>query len=91
MESNERLFYYQGSTEITDSRDATRAAFKVDLINRGEVWMDMIVSRNKTSHTYNEGTAIEIAENIVNDYIFLFNTFGEKMTELKDRVTDKIF
>jgi len=44
----------QGDQSIKGSKDATRAAFKVGLINDGEQWMTMILSRNASSHTYNE-------------------------------------
>lgn len=84
-------FYYQGNTEIRGSRDATRESFKFDLINNGEVWMDMITSRNKTSHTYDEETAIEITENIINDYTSLFNDFGDKMTKLREGEQKEFF
>ena len=44
---------YQGGAElITGSRDATREAFNRGLLENGEAWMEMIKSRNKTSHTY---------------------------------------
>jgi len=76
-------FYYQGNIEIRGSRDATREAFKYNLISSGEVWMDMITSRNKTTHTYDEETANEIVQRILNDYIFLLNDFEKKMTEIK--------
>ncbi|MDY7394075.1 nucleotidyltransferase substrate binding protein [Aureibaculum sp. 2210JD6-5] len=77
-------FFYQGNAEIRGSRDATREAFKFELITNGEIWMDMIVSRNKTSHTYDEETAKEIVENILNDYATLLNDFNKKMIKLKD-------
>jgi nucleotidyltransferase substrate binding protein (TIGR01987 family) len=48
---------YQGITGIIGSRDATREAFKGGLIENGEIWMDMIKSRNLSTHTYNEDTA----------------------------------
>lgn len=76
-------FYYQGNSSIAGSRDAVREAFQANLINQGEVWMDMIVSRNKTSHTYDETTANEIVENILNKYISLFNNFSKKMIDLR--------
>src|SRR5690554_1536218 len=47
---------YQGNTSITGSRDAVREAFGTGLITDGKTWMNMIASRNKTSHTYNEAT-----------------------------------
>lgn len=84
-------FFYQGNTEIRGSRDATREAFKFNLVEKGETWMDMILSRNKTSHTYDEETAKEIAENIVNEYVTLLNDFGEKMGKIRDDEQDNSF
>ncbi len=42
----------QGNQNIKGSKDATREAFKVELISDGEQWMAMIQSRNISSHTY---------------------------------------
>jgi len=78
-------FYYQGNVEIRGSRDATREAFSFNIIIKGEVWMDMIVSRNKTSHTYDEKTAKEIVDNILNNYASLFNNFSDKMIEIREK------
>jgi nucleotidyltransferase substrate binding protein (TIGR01987 family) len=44
-------FAYQGTTSIMGSRDAAREAFDKGLIADGEAWMEMIKSRNQTSHT----------------------------------------
>jgi nucleotidyltransferase substrate binding protein (TIGR01987 family) len=54
------FFQYQGQNEIYGSRDATRKAFQYGLIEDGDNWMDMIKSRNQTSHTYNRETAEQI-------------------------------
>lgn len=70
---------YQGNTSIIGSRDATREAFHNGLITDGEGWMEMIRSRNKTSHTYNEETAEEIAQKISTLYIHLFTAFEKTM------------
>ncbi len=69
----------QGTQNITGSKDAVRAAFKVGLIDDGETWMEMIQDRNRTSHTYNESTAKAIATNITSRYFDLF-------IELRDRI-----
>lgn len=45
--------------------------------------MDMIGSRNKTSHTYNEETADEIYLKIINDYHPAFIEFKNKMEKKK--------
>ncbi len=64
---------YQGvSSTIFDSRDATREAFAAVLIKEGEKWMEMIKSRNLTSHTYNEDTANDIFVKIVSDFLPCF-------------------
>lgn len=76
-------FEYQGNTSITGSRDATREAFNKGLIDDGEGWMEMIKSRNQSSHTYNEDTAKEIVQNISEWYYGLFVAFKEKMTSLQ--------
>ena len=39
-----------GQTNVIASRDSTRAAFKAGLIFAGEIWMDMIESRNLSVH-----------------------------------------
>ncbi len=72
---------YQGNTTIGGSRDATREAFQLQLISNGHIWMDMIGSRNKTSHTYNEDTANEIYTKILNQYYQAFIEFQKKMEE----------
>ncbi len=70
---------YQGNSEIAGSRDAIRFAFASKLIENGDMWMDMIKSRIKTSHTYNEETANEIFLKIINEYHAAFLKFQEVM------------
>ncbi|ABQ25339.1 nucleotidyltransferase substrate binding protein [Geotalea uraniireducens] len=77
-------FEYQGNTSITGSRDATREAFRRNLIADGEGWMEMIQSRNMTSHTYNQDVADEIAEKVTAIYYDLSKAFEKKMQDLKN-------
>ena len=67
--------YYQGNSQVGGSRDAIREAFQLNLISNGDIWMEMLGSRNKTSHTYNEAIANEIYNKILNDYYFAFVDF----------------
>ena len=82
---------YQGNTTVGGSRDATREAFHLQLMSDGAVWMDMIGSRNKTSHTYNEATADEIYLKILNDYFPAFLEFKKinKIEEISARICFK--
>ncbi len=74
---------YNGQTDIFGSRDTFRKAFQLNLIDDGENWMSMLKSRNQTSHTYNEETADEISETIVNVYYFLFKQLESKLDSLR--------
>lgn len=73
---------YQGKIDIKGPRDAIREAFSMELITDGKEWMNMLTNRNLTSHTYNSETAEEIHDEITDSYIFLFNAFEEKMSQL---------
>ncbi|MDF1655256.1 MAG: nucleotidyltransferase substrate binding protein [Coxiellaceae bacterium] len=75
--------HYQGNVVIAGARDASREAFKMCLFEDGDVWMEMIKSRNQTSHTYNKQVASEIADIIVTAYYPAFKLFSEKMESLK--------
>lgn len=58
----------RGSAVIYGSKDASREAFRLSLIENGEVWMQMIESRNRSSHTYDRNIADKIAADIRESY-----------------------
>lgn len=72
----------QGHINIHGSRDATREAFKLELIQDGETWMDMINDRNRTNHTYNQATARQIVTNITQRFFLLFLSLQSTMEQL---------
>lgn len=74
----------EGVQGVVGSKGATREAFKNGLIADGETWMDMIKSRNQTSHTYNEETANEITEAILTRYCPEFTGFQRRFTHLAE-------
>lgn len=78
-------FYYQGNSNITGSRDAVREAFHKGLIEDGEGWIEMIISRNRSPHTYHEDIAKEIVKKVVEHYYYLFLAFKEKMNSLQEK------
>lgn len=73
----------RGATNLFGSKDATRQAFGAGLIENGEIWMDMIQSRNRTTHTYDQTTANEIARTIATDYLAEFGKFQKRFAELE--------
>lgn len=82
---------FQGNPNVGGSRDAFREALQLKLISDGKVWMDMIISRNKTSHTYDEDTADEIFSKVINDYHPVFKAFLDKMETLRSGKQGDIF
>lgn len=72
---------YNGNLDVTSPRRTIKEAFKDGLIIDGEKWLKMLEDRNRTSHTYDEGTAFEIYKNIKQDYITIFDALIAKMKE----------
>lgn len=72
----------QGCKHINGPKDAIQEAFKIGIIEDGEEWMNMIKSRNLTSHTYNEETAQEILTEIKENYFSKFQKLVAKLEKL---------
>ena len=75
----------QGITGLIGSRDATRMAFKNNLIENGEAWMDMIKDRNKTSHTYDLAVAGEVVGNILERFYPAFEALTKRFTAIRNQ------
>ncbi len=73
---------YEGHQNITGSRSATRSAFNINLVKDGQVWMDMIDSRNKTVHTYHKNILEQEYQKVVEAYFSCFSEFYKKMKTL---------
>lgn len=80
-----------GEVKMYGSKDATKEAFAAELILDGDVWMGMIESRNKTSHTYNEETANEIFTKIMDEYHPAFIAFQKVMEEKRSGKQEDLF
>jgi nucleotidyltransferase substrate binding protein (TIGR01987 family) len=77
-----RDFYSsKGEGDFQGSRDAFRLAFERGLIEDGQVFMNMIKSRQLSSHTYNEETADDIYQDIVNHYFCAFQELVERLQQ----------
>ena len=74
----------QGETGIQGSRDAARLAFRRGLIENGGSWMEMIKSRNETSHTYDEATADRIIAAVTDAYYGEFKALEQRLIKEKE-------
>lgn len=79
----------RGAAEIYGSRDASRQAFQLGLVEDGELWMKMIQSRNLTSHVYDESIAEEMIRLISDHYYDAFEKLSMKMQELYQQEVEK--
>ena len=71
---------YQGfSNKIGSPREIIQQAFKHGIIEDGETWIKMMLSRNALSHLYDENTSRKIYEEIKKQYIELLDTLIEKL------------
>ncbi len=75
------LLRSQGDSTLLGSRDTLREAFRLGLIENGEIWMLMIQDRNLTSHTYNRPTADAIAVNIIGSYLPCFQQLRSALSQ----------
>jgi nucleotidyltransferase substrate binding protein (TIGR01987 family) len=82
---------YHGIYNITGSRDTIREAYQNNLIEAGEGWMKMIVSRKLTAHSYNEATADEISTAVFNEYFDLFKNLESRLQTLRSGGQDQLF
>lgn len=62
--------YLESEDEIIakSPKSAIKNAFQIDLIDNGELWINMLQDRNLMSHTYNEDNFNKALNNITNLY-----------------------
>lgn len=72
----------QGIQNINSPKSVLKAAFSEELIFEEDIWLNMLKDRNLTSHIYDEKTAINISEKIINKYVDTFNKLLSKIEEI---------
>ena len=74
---------YLGIVAKTGSkRESIQEAFKQELIENGERWIDIMLARNSLSHLYDEETSREIYHKIKEKYIIEFKKLERKLSEI---------
>ena len=69
-------------SRIKTPREIIKEAFAAGLIENGEIWMDMMISRNELSHLYDEETSREIYDDIKEKYILEINKLVQKLDNI---------
>lgn len=73
---------YEGHQGIVGPRSASRLAFSLGLIDEGQVWMDMIESRNRIVHAYDVHILEKELLNIQNHYASAFQALKKRLEEI---------
>lgn len=74
---------YMGLSEKTGSpREVIQSAFKQGIIENGEIWIEIMLSRNSLSHMYDEKASREIYNKIKEIYISEFEKLEIKFEEI---------
>lgn len=72
----------QGFTDVKTPRNALKKAFEIGLITEGHTWMELLLDRNLTAHTYDEAKATEVEKLIHHKYFpvlkELYDTLKQK-------------
>ena len=71
---------YNGIIEVTGSpREVIKEAFRNNIIQDGENWINMMLARNSLSHLYDEEKSREIYMEIKEKYIKLIEQLNERL------------
>ncbi len=69
----------QGYTDINSPKSVMKTAFADGLIKNEQGWLDILSSRNLTSHVYDDAEAEKIFGNITAVYVKLFKDLIDKL------------
>ena len=69
----------EGYVDINSPKTVMKQAYADNLIEDDEAWLELLYSRNLTSHIYDDNTASDIFNNIKNKYLHLFKELIAKL------------
>ena len=74
---------YLGLENKTGSpREVIQLSYKQNIIEDGELWIEMMLSRNSLSHLYDEGISREIYNDIKERFVKEFEKLENKFNEV---------
>jgi nucleotidyltransferase substrate binding protein (TIGR01987 family) len=74
----------QGFTAVNSPRAAIKKAFETGLIVEGHSWMELLIDRNLTAHTYDEEKATEVEQLIHHKYYPLLKQLLESLNKIRN-------
>ena len=74
---------FKGYDGIVGPRPVIEQSFQMGLIEDGLKWMEMLIDRNLTTHTYDHKTTLKIIRHIRKHYVDLFTKLYERLKNEK--------
>ncbi len=66
-------------SNIGSPREIIQLAYKHNIIEEGEKWIEMMLSRNNLSHMYDKNVSRNIYNKIKNEYVILIEKLQDKI------------
>lgn len=74
-----KMFLQDKGVEARTPRDVFKEAFRLEWLDKEEVFLDMLEDRNKTSHIYDRETSRQIYARIKKDYVSAMNEVVQRI------------
>ena len=74
---------YQGQV-LNSPREVIKQAAQNQLINNADIWLEALISRNETTHIYDESIADKVSEAIKKEYLEILNEFHKNFLSLEE-------
>lgn len=75
------ILYERGHLNAKGPKPVIKQAFRDEIIDDGQSWIDMLDDRNKSTHLYDESLSLEIFDKIQNLYFALLLDFKIKISK----------
>ena len=75
---------HQGFADVKTPRSALKKAFETGLIKDGHSWMELLLDRNLTAHTYDEEKATEVERLIHYKYYPLLKQLYDTLKQMQN-------
>lgn len=76
----------QEGHDVPSPRKTIRTAFESNIIQDGKTWISALEDRNKTAHTYDEGMALDVIQDITHKYFPVLKNLEKFLTQENEKL-----
>ena len=75
------LLHGYGEGKTGSPKKILKTAYQAGMIKDEELWLDALVARNNTVHSYNKGIALEIVGRVRESFLSMFEELERELAE----------